>query len=98
MSSVLIRPQYASIDMYTIVYILSWKIGPALATGNTVVVKPSEFTPLSALFTAQLVNDAGFPPGVFNLVNGYGGVVGQAMAEHMHIDKVKYWSRLLSIG
>lgn len=68
--------------------LLTWKIAPALATGNTIVLKPSEHTPLSALFTAQLVNEAGFPPGVFNVVNGYGDTVGQAIAEHMKIEKV----------
>ena len=68
--------------------LLSWKIGPALATGNTIVLKASENTPLSALLTAQLINEAGFPPGVFNLVNGYGHTVGQAITEHMDIMKV----------
>lgn len=50
---------------------LSWKIGPALAAGNTIVLKPSELTPLSALKLASLVNEAGFPPGVLNILNGY---------------------------
>lgn len=50
----------------------SWKLGPALATGNTVVLKPSEMTPLSALRLAELIHEAGFPPGVVNVVNGYG--------------------------
>lgn len=67
---------------------LSWKIGPALATGNAIVLKPSEFTPLSALLTAKLAKEAGFPPGVFNVVNGYGATVGAAIAEHMDIEKV----------
>lgn len=67
---------------------LVWKIGPALATGNTIVLKPSEFTPLSALLTAQLMNEAGFPPGVLNVVNGYGDTVGKAISEHMDIGKV----------
>lgn len=65
-----------------------WKIGPALATGCSVVLKPSEFTPLSALYMASLIDQAGFPAGSFNLVNGYGGTVGQAMAEHNGIEKV----------
>jgi len=51
---------------------LSWKLGPALATGNTIVLKPSEITPLTALKVAELVNEAGFPPGVVNILNGYG--------------------------
>ncbi|KAI0353209.1 aldehyde dehydrogenase [Trametes cingulata] len=69
---------------------MAWKIGPALATGCTVVLKPSEFTPMSALFMAKLIDEAGFPPGVFNLVNGYGNTVGQAMAEHMEIEKIAF--------
>ncbi|KAI0364897.1 aldehyde dehydrogenase [Pilatotrama ljubarskyi] len=68
----------------------AWKIGPALATGCSVVMKPSEFTPMSALFMAKLIDEAGFPPGVFNLVNGYGHTVGQAMAEHMEIEKIAF--------
>lgn len=50
----------------------AWKLGPALSTGNTVILKPSEMTPLSALRLAELANEAGFPPGVLNIVNGYG--------------------------
>ncbi|KAJ7800797.1 aldehyde dehydrogenase [Mycena olivaceomarginata] len=69
---------------------LSWKVGPALATGNTIVMKVSEMTPLSALKFCELVVEAGFPPGVFNLVNGYGTTVGQAISEHMHIRKVAF--------
>jgi aldehyde dehydrogenase (NAD+) len=69
---------------------LSWKLGPALACGNTIVLKPSEFTPLTALFTAQLINEAGFPPGVVNFVNGYGPTVGHAISHHMHIEKVAF--------
>ncbi|KAJ7333293.1 aldehyde dehydrogenase [Mycena albidolilacea] len=69
---------------------LAWKVGPALATGNTIVMKVSEMTPLSALKFCELVVEAGFPPGVFNLVNGYGTTVGQAISEHMHITKVAF--------
>jgi len=69
---------------------MSWKLGPALATGNAIVLKPSEFTPLTALLVAQLVNEAGYPPGVVNIVNGYGHVVGQSISEHQHIDKVAF--------
>jgi len=50
----------------------SWKLGPALATGNTVVLKPSEMTPFTALMLGDLLNEAGFPPGVVNIVNGQG--------------------------
>ncbi|KAJ7266416.1 aldehyde dehydrogenase [Mycena haematopus] len=69
---------------------LAWKFGPALATGNCIVLKPSEITPLSALKFAELVAEAGFPPGVVNIVNGYGATVGQAISEHMHISKVAF--------
>ena len=69
---------------------LAWKLGPALATGNAIVLKPSEFTPLSALRVAELLNEAGFPPGVVNIVNGYGQTAGAAIAEHMDIDKVAF--------
>jgi aldehyde dehydrogenase (NAD+) len=68
----------------------SWKIGPALATGNAIILKPSEFTPLTAQYMSKLIHEAGFPPGVFNLVNGYGHVVGAALSEHMDIDKVAF--------
>lgn len=68
---------------------MAWKIGPALATGCTVILKPSEFTPLTALYMAKLVDEAGFPAGTFNLVNGYGATVGQAMADHHGIEKVR---------
>ena len=69
---------------------LSWKLGPALAAGNTVILKPSEFTPLTALLAAKLSLEAGFPPGVINIVNGYGATVGNAISTHMHIDKVAF--------
>ena len=73
---------------------MAWKIGPALATGCAIVLKPSEFTPLTALYMSELIHEAGFPPGVFNLVNGYGHIVGQSMADHMGIEKV--WAILLA--
>jgi len=69
---------------------LGWKVGPALATGNTIVLKPSEITPLTALRFSQLINEAGFPPGVVNIVNGYGTTVGQAITEHPDIQKVAF--------
>jgi aldehyde dehydrogenase (NAD+) len=72
------------------VLMLSWKIAPALATGNTIIMKPSEFTPLTALYMTKLIAEAGFPAGVFNLVNGYGQTVGAALSEHMDIDKVAF--------
>lgn len=68
----------------------AWKIGPALATGNTVVMKTAEQTPLSALVATQLIDEAGFPPGVFNLISGFGKTAGAAIAAHMDIDKVAF--------
>ncbi|KAJ7266427.1 aldehyde dehydrogenase domain-containing protein [Mycena haematopus] len=68
----------------------SWKVGPALATGNTIVLKPSEFTPLTAIRMCSIIKEAGFPPGVVNVVSGYGNTVGQAISEHMHISKVAF--------
>ncbi|WP_434674383.1 aldehyde dehydrogenase family protein [Pseudomonas sp. R1-15] len=69
-------------------YQITAKVAPALAAGCTVVLKPSELSPLSALLFAQVVHDAGLPPGVFNLVNGSGHVVGAAMAAHADIDMI----------
>ena len=60
----------------------SWKMGPALAAGNTVVLKPAALTPLSALRIAQLMSNVGIPPGVVNIVPGAGALVGEYMAEH----------------
>ena len=75
--------------LYTVV-MMAWKIGPALAAGCTCNLKPSEFTPLSALRVAQLALEAGFPPGVLNVVTGYGQTVGAAISAHMDIDKVAF--------
>ncbi|KAJ8580022.1 putative 1-pyrroline-5-carboxylate dehydrogenase [Rhizopogon salebrosus TDB-379] len=69
---------------------LSWKIGPALAAGNTVVLKPSELTPLTALRLCPLLVEAGFPDGVINIVTGYGSTAGQAISESMIIEKVAF--------
>ncbi|KAM3545782.1 hypothetical protein ARSEF1564_001246 [Beauveria bassiana] len=69
---------------------LSWKIGPALATGNTIVMKTAEQTPLSALVFAQFVKEAGFPPGVFNLISGFGKTAGAALSAHMDVDKIAF--------
>ena len=79
-----------SITDVSLVLMLSWKLGPALATGNTVVLKPSELTPLTALRMCSLINEAGFPPGVVNIVTGYGQTVGAAIAEHPHLEKVAF--------
>ncbi|KAI6100130.1 aldehyde dehydrogenase [Pisolithus sp. B1] len=67
-----------------------WKIAPALATGNTVVLKPSEFTPLTAIRMCHLAQEAGFPPGILNVVTGYGNTVGSAISSHMRIHKVAF--------
>lgn len=69
---------------------LAWKVGPALATGNTIVLKSAEQTPLSALVFAQLVKEAGFPAGVVNVISGFGKVAGAAISAHMDIDKVAF--------
>ena len=68
----------------------AWKLGPALAVGCTVVVKPAEQTPLSALRLGELIMEAGFPEGVVNIVPGYGETAGGALAAHPHVDKVAF--------
>ncbi len=68
----------------------AWKLAPALAAGNTVVLKPAEQTPLSALRVGELIVEAGFPPGVVNILPGYGSTAGAAIAHHMDIDKVAF--------
>ncbi|WP_206524638.1 aldehyde dehydrogenase family protein [Devosia sp. 1566] len=66
------------------------KVAPAIATGCTVVLKPSEIAPLSAMILAEIIHDSGLPPGVFNLVNGDGPTVGEALASHPEIDLVSF--------
>ena len=73
---------------------LSWKIAPALATGNTVIVKTSELTPLSGLKIAALIKEAGFPPGVVNIITGYGHITGDALARHMKVSKIAFTGSL----
>ncbi|MFD2169741.1 aldehyde dehydrogenase family protein [Tumebacillus lipolyticus] len=68
----------------------AWKLGAALATGCTVVLKPAEQTPLSALYLAKLIQEAGFPPGVVNIVSGFGETAGKALATHPDVDKVAF--------
>ncbi|MGB8098040.1 MAG: aldehyde dehydrogenase family protein [Terracidiphilus sp.] len=68
----------------------AWKLAPALATGNTVVMKPAEQTPLTALRVGELILEAGFPEGVVNLVPGFGPTAGAAIARHMDVDKVAF--------
>jgi aldehyde dehydrogenase (NAD+) len=68
----------------------AWKWGPALAAGNTVVLKPAEQTPLTALYIANLAMEAGYPAGVVNVVPGMGPTAGGAIAKHMDVDKVAF--------
>ncbi|KAI9528440.1 Aldehyde dehydrogenase [Dissostichus eleginoides] len=68
----------------------AWKLGPAIACGNTVVLKPAEQTPLTCLYMAALVKEAGFPPGVINILPGFGPTAGAAISSHMGIDKVAF--------
>jgi aldehyde dehydrogenase (NAD+) len=68
----------------------AWKLAPALATGNTVVMKPAEQTPLSALRIGELIVEAGFPEGVVNLLPGFGPTAGASIARHMDVDKVAF--------
>jgi aldehyde dehydrogenase (NAD+) len=68
----------------------AWKLGPALAAGNTVVMKPAEQTPLTALRIGELIVEAGFPAGVVNLLPGYGPTAGGAIARHMDVEKVAF--------
>lgn len=67
-----------------------WKLGPALAAGNAVVLKPSEYTPLTAMKLGELALEAGFPEGVLNVVSGYGDPAGEAIARHPEVDKVSF--------
>ena len=68
----------------------SWKLGPALAAGNCVVMKQAELTPLSTLRVAELAREVGFPPGVINIIPGFGHVAGQYLAEHPGVDKISF--------
>ena len=80
----LITPWNATLMLAT------WKIGPALAAGDTVVLKPAEWTPLSASFFADLTKQAGIPDGVFNVVQGYGVEAGAALVAHPHINRISF--------
>src|SRR5262249_58220143 len=70
--------------------IAAWKVAPALAVGNSVILKPAQQSPLSATLLAQLFMEAGGPAGVFNVVHGTGSMVGKALALHMDVDKVSF--------
>ena len=71
-------------------YILSWKIAPALLMGNSIIAKPSEITPLTAHFLGKICTDIGLPAGVLNIVHGYGPEVGQAIVEHPNIKAISF--------
>ncbi|GAB4845640.1 Aldehyde dehydrogenase 2 member B4, mitochondrial [Ancistrocladus abbreviatus] len=68
----------------------AWKVGPALACGNTIVLKTAEQTPLTALYVGKLLHEAGLPPGVLNIVSGFGETAGAALARHMDVDKLAF--------
>lgn len=68
----------------------AWKLGPALATGCTIVLKPAEETPLSVLLLGELFQEAGFPPGVFNIITGFGETAGAPLAAHPDVDKIAF--------
>ncbi|KAF2814899.1 aldehyde dehydrogenase-like protein [Mytilinidion resinicola] len=68
----------------------AWKLGPALCTGNTIVLKAAEQTPLSILYLANLIKEVGFPPGVINILNGEGRKAGAALASHLGVDKIAF--------
>jgi acyl-CoA reductase-like NAD-dependent aldehyde dehydrogenase len=70
--------------------LLTWKLAPALAAGCTMVVKPSDYTPASTVALAELVAEAGFPPGVFNVITGWGPDTGKALSSHPGVDKVAF--------
>nr|CAD1826677.1 unnamed protein product [Ananas comosus var. bracteatus] len=68
----------------------AWKVGPALACGNTIVLKTAEQTPLSALYVSKLLHEAGLPDGVLNVISGFGPTAGAALASHMDVDKLAF--------
>ncbi|KAL9092441.1 MAG: hypothetical protein Q9159_000788 [Coniocarpon cinnabarinum] len=72
------------------IMMLAWKVAPAICCGNTVVLKSAEQTPLSALYFGKLVQEAGLPKGVINIISGYGRVAGHALASHMDVDKIAF--------
>jgi aldehyde dehydrogenase (NAD+) len=68
----------------------AWKLGPALATGNCIILKPSEYSPIAALYLAKLIKEAGYPPGVVQVLNGYGKGTGEALTTHLDVDKIAF--------
>jgi aldehyde dehydrogenase (NAD+) len=85
-----VRSSYASSKLTICQAMAAWKLGPALACGNTSVLKPAEQTPLSILYLADLIREAGFPPGVVNVLNRYGRTTGAAIAAHLDVDKIAF--------
>ncbi len=77
-------------------YLLSWKIAPALAAGNTVVAKPSEVTPMTAFLLCELFKEAGFPPGVLNMVQGRGSEVGEPLVNHPAVKAISFTGSTLT--
>src|SRR3546814_20619899 len=75
-----------------------WKIAPALAMGNSVILKPSEKSPLSAIRIAELALEAGIPPGVFNVFPGFGKGAGEPLAPHMDVDAIVFTGPPAEIG
>src|SRR5262249_4510210 len=71
-------------------YLFTWKVAPALATGNTVVAKPSELTPTTAHLLTEICQEVGLPPGVFNVVHGYGHKVGAALVAHPGVPTISF--------
>lgn len=67
-----------------------WKIAPALATGCTIILKPAEQTPLSAIYLGKLIEEAGFPKGVINIINGFGKIAGEALVRHPKVNKIAF--------
>jgi aldehyde dehydrogenase (NAD+) len=74
----------------------AWKVAPALATGNTMVIKPSEMTPVTTLRLAEICREAGVPDGVVNVVTGYGPEAGEALSRHMDVDKIAFTGSIRS--
>lgn len=73
-----------------------WKIAPCIAAGNTLIIKPPELAPLSALHLAKLIAEAGFPPGVINIIPGLGSTAGSALAHHMKVRKIAFTGSTLT--
>jgi Aldehyde dehydrogenase family len=90
-SSRLTSPYLCSVSSFTnIITPPAWKVAPALACGNTVVLKTAEQTPLSALILCTLVQQAGFPPGTINVLSGFGKIAGAALVRHPGVDKIAF--------